>query len=215
MERKRYFNELITTKNPFIELSDLIEKLKKNEENCPKEILETKYKAAYENLKEKIRLCIKALIVLNVNTDAKFLVADAGAVTKMQGQLSTYMSDEGNMSDIYKAAFTLYDYDLVLEKAIEKAEDVLKKYYMPYFLSKIAWDKEHNALYCKINRCWRIDGKWERPYEQSYIGSDGKKYVLPSDDRSYTGFPASVDEMNTYAYKSYTPYVSGIAKDIA
>ena len=215
MEREQYFKELVTTRNPFIELSDLMEKLKKNEESCPKEILETKYKTGYENLKEKIRLCIKALIALNVKSDVKFLASDTEAIEKIQEQLSSYIMDEDNMIDVYKAAFTLYNYDLVVEEVIDKAEEAVKRYYMPYFLSKIAWDEEHGALYCEINRCWRIDGKWKRPYEQSYIGRDGKRYTLPSDSRSYAGFPASVEEMKTYAYKSYTPYVSEIAKNIA
>lgn len=159
MWKEEYFNFLITKGNPFIELSDLIAKLKRNEQNCSKEILETKYKEAYTKLKIKIELCIKSLIMLNANTDAKFIVTDADKAKEMRKNALDFMNNQEQMADIYRAAFNEYDHELVEIGAIEKADEIIKRYYMPYWFSHTFWDQEHGALYNEIIHRWRINGK--------------------------------------------------------
>lgn len=199
MWKEEYFNFLITKGNPFIELSDLIAKLKRNEQNCSKEILETKYKEAYTKLKIKIELCIKSLIMLNANTDAKFIVTDADKAKEMRENALDFMNNQEQMADIYRAAFNEYDHELVEIGAIEKADEIIKRYYMPYWFSHTFWDQEHGALYNEIIHRWRINGKWVRPYDHTVTSSQGEEYVVEKDQTSYSGLPASIEEMKTIA----------------
>lgn len=58
----KYYYELFD-KNEVSELHNLLRVLKKNEKNIPMDVLKTKYKVPYEELKLKIWYCIKVLLI--------------------------------------------------------------------------------------------------------------------------------------------------------
>nr|WP_288828494.1 hypothetical protein [uncultured Clostridium sp.] len=122
---KEYENEPLNiadlTEVDINEYKSLLERLKRNKENVPLELLVTKYKRSYDQLKERIRAMTKEIfqdVVLSglqierSEADQKYL------------EINSVIRESGIMKKASQAAFIQQDADLVLEYASQLREIV-------------------------------------------------------------------------------------------
>ncbi|GLB30110.1 hypothetical protein LAD12857_20330 [Lacrimispora amygdalina] len=122
---KEYENEPLNiadlTEVDINEYKSLLERLKRNKENVPLELLVTKYKRSYDQLKERIRAMTKEIfqdVVLSglqierSEADQKYL------------EINSAIRESGIMKKASQAAFIQQDADLVLEYAGQLREIV-------------------------------------------------------------------------------------------
>ena len=117
--RKRIEEELHAT---VFELTDvdmneyksLLERLKRNRENVPLELLTTKYQKSYEELKERIQAMTKGILQDVVLSG---LQIERSQAEQKYLEINTAIKESGIMKKASHAAFIQQDADLVLEYA--------------------------------------------------------------------------------------------------
>lgn len=109
------------TKVDLSEYRSQLECLKRNRENVSPELLKTKYRKAYDQLKEKIKVMTDSIIWDIVTYD---LLVDRSRAEEMFGKINTAISESGLLQQISHAAFRHQDADQVLEYAGQLREIV-------------------------------------------------------------------------------------------
>ncbi|MDK2965097.1 hypothetical protein [Lacrimispora sp.] len=103
------------------EYRSLLERLKRNKENVSPELLETKYKKSYDQLKEKIQAMTKGIFQDVVLSGLQIERAKAD---QRYIEINTAIRESGIMKKASQAAFIQQDADLVLEYAGQLREIV-------------------------------------------------------------------------------------------
>jgi len=92
----------------------LLDRLKRNKENVPLELLTTKYQKSYNQLKEKLRSMTKEILQDIVLSDLQ--IEQTQAKGKYM-EINSAIGDSGIMEKVSYAVFRQQDADLVLEYA--------------------------------------------------------------------------------------------------
>jgi len=99
----------------------LLDRLKRNQENVPLELLTTKYRNSYDQLKEELRYITKEILQDIVLSDLQI------EQTQAKGkyvEINTAIRDSGILEKVSLAVFRQQDADLVLEYAGQLREIV-------------------------------------------------------------------------------------------
>ncbi len=99
----------------------LLDRLKRNQENVPLELLTTKYWNSYDQLKEELRYITKEILQDIVLSDLQI------EQTQAKGkyvEINTAIRDSGILEKVSLAVFRQHDADLVLEYAGQLREIV-------------------------------------------------------------------------------------------
>ena len=92
----------------------LMEQLKKNKENVPLELLTTKYRKSYEQLKEQLRIMTKEILQDVVLADLRIERAEAEEAYQ---KINSAIKESGVLDKVSHAVFHQQDVDQVLECA--------------------------------------------------------------------------------------------------
>jgi len=92
----------------------LLDRLKRNKENVPLELLTTKYQKSYGQLKEKLRSMTKEILQDIVLSN---LQIERIQVNEKYMEINTAIRESGIMEKVSHAVFHQQDADLVLEYA--------------------------------------------------------------------------------------------------
>ena len=115
------FNPAELTEINLNDYESLIKQLKRNEENVPLELLTTKYKKSYDQLKERIQAMTKEIFQDVVLSG---LQIERSQADQRYLEINTAIRESGIMKKASQAAFVQQDADLVLEHAGQLREIV-------------------------------------------------------------------------------------------
>lgn len=103
------------------EYRSLLDRLKRNRENVPLELLTTKYQKSYDQLKEKLRSMTKEILQDIVFSN---LQIERIQVKEKYTEINTAIKESGILGKVSHAVFRQQDADLVLEYAGQLREIV-------------------------------------------------------------------------------------------
>lgn len=209
MWQNKYVEYLSGQVNMFDELEILLARLQKNEANVSPELLATKYKESYDKLKEKIKICIQAMILALLSDHMLFSQSDNDIMKSTKNNILNFVRSNEKMNTIYRTAYVTYNFNTVMEFISDISAEIEATYYLPYWFSKII--QNNGVSYSTITHYWRINGSWVRPYDQKIMVANKETVILKSDE-SYIGFPATVEEVKTLSYyEEYREYIKEAA----
>lgn len=190
--------QMNTDVNTFDELKSLLKTLKINEMKIGKETLNLKYKKPYEEIQNKIFICVKAIVLKEIQNIIYFKKEDVCQITDITKKISDYINslkEIKEISDNVKTDYTLNNY--FFEKILKIRDDVVALYYLDYWFSKVVYDEERKMYYSYISKMW-YDGKnWVRPFDKVF-DIKGKNFILEADDRCVYGLPAYKEDVSNY-----------------
>lgn len=137
-------------------LKSLLETLRKNDENVPKELLQTKYKKPYRELKESIKEVADRISGNRLREGIVIKTDEAGRV--LMEQIQTILSEKRNAGTGKKLGRALYK-EYSLEKFLQIVEEIrtaIWNLWIPYW-------QEHCCLYA-TPECFEVDGPVPKIY---------------------------------------------------
>lgn len=131
-------------------LKSLLETLKKNDDNVPKELLQTKYKKPYRELKEQIKELADKISGEKIRQDIVVKNDEAGQVLikQIQGMLEEKRR-AGTGKELGRMLYKEYSVEKFLQM-VEEIRIAVWNLWMPYW-------KQHCCLYA-------VAENWEEPY---------------------------------------------------
>lgn len=103
------------------EYRSLLERLKRNKENVPLELLTTKYQKSYGQLKENIQAMTRGILQDMVLGDLRI---ERSQAREKYEEINTAIRESGILEKVSHAVFRQYDVDQVLENASQLQEIV-------------------------------------------------------------------------------------------
>lgn len=131
-------------------LQSLLETLKKNDDNVPKELLQTKYKKPYRELKEQIKELADKISGEKIRQDIVIKNDDAGQalIRQMQAMLEERRK-AGAGKELGRTLYREYSVDKFLQ-AVDEIRIAVWNLWIPYW-------QQHCCLYA-------VAENWEEPY---------------------------------------------------
>ena len=132
MWQNKYVEYLSGQVNMFDELEILLARLQKNEANVSPELLATKYKKPYDKLKEKIKICIQAMILALLSDHMLFSQSDNDIMKSTKNNILNFVRSNDKMNTIYRTAYVTYNFNTVMEFISDISAEIEATYYLPY-----------------------------------------------------------------------------------
>ena len=137
-------------------LKSLLETLRKNDENVPKELLQTKYKKPYRELKESIKEVADRMLNGRIREGIVIMTDESGKV--LIKQIQTAIDEKGKTGVSKELSRALYK-EYSLEKFLQIVEEIrtaIWNLWIPYW-------QEHCCLYA-TPECFEVDGPVPKIY---------------------------------------------------
>ena len=139
-------------------LKSLLETLKKNDENVPKELLKTKYKKPYRELKESIKEVADRISGRRIRQDIVIQNDEAGQV--LIKQIQEMLEEKRRAGAGKELGRTLYK-----EYSVEKFLQVVEEIRIAVWNLWIPYWQQHCCLYA-------TEENWQEPYPPPKIYND-------------------------------------------
>lgn len=160
--------------NLLLDCEKAIQKLRKNRENIPLEILKTRYAVAYQKLLEDIRDMVTELVKRTLAQGLPFRAEDLDAKEEFLNGFQRILEEEarkGVFREIGHAVFQEYDLCEALEIAEQVWVRIRREAYGPYWVSHCHEDK--GRIYNDI-----IDMVWDRENKIWVDTGDGRVTLM-------------------------------------
>lgn len=151
------------------EYRENVEKLRKNKEKVPLEILKTKFAKGYRDLVCRIKNQTEMLIILQISAGMLILKEDQCEIKEITNRIQKIIDQEKMiMIKIGHLIFSEYDIDKAMELATEKiAYPCFREAYAPYFRKKC--HQEDGIFKCDL-----LPGMIWNPENEIWISPDGR-----------------------------------------
>lgn len=137
-------------------LKSLLETLRKNDENVPKELLQTKYKKPYRELKESIKEVADRMLNGRIREGIVIMTDESGKV--LIKQIQTAIDEKGKAGvgkELSRALYKEYSLEKFLQ-IVEEIRTAIWNLWIPYW-------QEHCCLYA-TPECFEVDGPVPKIY---------------------------------------------------
>lgn len=195
MDLNEYIKIQLNSKvNSFDEINSLLKTLEVNETKVGKDVLKTKYKKPYEELQNKILICVMVIVLKETQNVLYFKKEDDEIMVAISDKISNFIknSDEIKLiAEKIKEEYTLNNW--FYEAIYQMKSNVVALFYLDYWFSKVKYDEDKKMHYSSISKRW-YDGKyWIRPFDK-----DAEGYDLQTDEDAIYSFPICKEDVHNY-----------------
>lgn len=195
MDLNEYIKIQLNNKvNSFDEIISLLKTLEVNETKVGKEILKTKYKKPYEELQNKILICVMVIVLKEVQNVLYFKKEDNEIMESVSDKISNFIKNSDEIKLIAKKVKEEYTLNNWFYEAVcQMKSNVVALFYLDYWFSKVEYDEDKKMYYSSISKRW-YDGKcWVRPFDKDTEGT-----ALQTDEDAVYSFPACKEDVCNY-----------------